>query len=105
MPRKTVIGRPKSTWKPEKDVFVAHARESNVTEQALAGVLEVIHTHRNPVIRLSLANAVLHLEKELREARQEAVQEMCSKMGRSYTEIGKLMGVTRQRAWQIGTGK
>ncbi len=98
------MGRPKTTWKPEKDAFVSHARNSNVTENILAMVLAGAHNYPNPAIRLSVTDAVLHLEPELRLARQGAVMEL-REIGRSWVEIGKVLGVSRQRAWQIGNGR
>ena len=99
------MGRPKGVWSPEKDTWVLHAKQANVTEKVLAKILDAAYKHKNPVIRLSVADAVLHLEEELREVRQEAIQELRSEMGRSWPEIGSVMGVSRQRAWQIGNGR
>ena len=98
------MGRPKSTYNPEKDDYVRHARESKVTAEVLAAVLDGAHNYKNPVIRLSVTDAVLHLEEELRQARQGAVMEL-RELGRSWPEIGKVLGVSRQRAWQLGNGR
>jgi hypothetical protein len=105
---KRAVGRPKDTWKPGKDGFVIHAAEAKVTESlqaaVLADILKGAHLYKNPIIRLQVADAVLRLETELIGARREAVQELRS-MGWPWTRIGKVLGVSRQRAWDIGTGR
>jgi hypothetical protein len=105
MRQKPNMGRPKSRWNPEKDVYASHARQAKVTEEVLRVVLSGVHGHQNPFIRLDVADAVLRLEPELRRVRQEAAQEMRKRQGRTWTEIGIVMGVSRQRAWQIGNGR
>ncbi len=104
MSRAPRMGRPKGTWNPGTDTWILHAQQANVTENVLAAVQKGAYDHRNPVIRLMVADAVLHLHEGLREVRQDAAQEM-RKLGRSWTEIGAVLGVSRQRAWQIGNGR
>lgn len=51
--------------------------------------------------------AVPELQTWLRQGRQEAVREMYAQMraeGKSYTDVGKELGVTRARAQQIAEG-
>ncbi len=98
------MGRPKGTWNPETDAWILHAKQANVTENVLAAVLKGAYEYQNPVIRLMVADTVLHLEEVLREVRQEAIKEMRTR-GRSWSEIGSLMGVSRQRAWQLGKSR
>ena len=104
MSPKCVMGRPKSRWNPETDAYVQHARDSNATASALAAVLQGAHAPQNPMIRLAVADGVLHMESELREARRQAIQE-CRGLGRTWKEIGRLIGVNPQRAWSIGKPK
>ena len=99
------MGRPRSTWDPRKDVFVTHAEAANVTEDVLVAVRNGAFGYRNPWVRLSVVDALLHLGEELHQARKDAVVELRQQQGRTYSEIGALMGVSRQRAWQIGNDR
>jgi len=105
------MGRPKTVWSGREKAFLDHAKDANVTEDLLINVDDLLlkvgkaaHHYSNPVIRLTATDALLHMEDELREARQDAIQELIQ-MGWGWTKIGRLLGISRQRAWQIGNGR
>ncbi|MGH9205768.1 MAG: hypothetical protein ACRD1G_04310 [Acidimicrobiales bacterium] len=106
MVKKRKGGRPGDGWKPEKDLFVRHAVEANVTEELLVEIRRSVHGFQNPVIRAQVTDAVLHMEEELRQARREALLELHSQLGWPWQRIGALLGLrSRQRAWQMGNGR
>ncbi len=74
-----------------------------VTATALAAITDGLGNYRNPVIRAVTANEILNMGKVLVSARREAVLELRGK-GWGWTRIGKVLGVSRQRAWNIGRG-
>jgi len=98
------IGRPKTVWSGAEEADLSHAKWANVTEKVLLEVGHAVHVPKNPVIRLTAAHAFMHMEDEIRDARLDAMLEL-RQMGWGWTKIGRVLGISRQRAWQIGTGR
>jgi hypothetical protein len=71
----------------------------DVVRAALAGVTEP----RSPEARLRRAGVLLELAPEIREERRKAIAEL-RENGWTWQEIGQIIGLSKDRAWQIGHG-
>jgi DNA-directed RNA polymerase specialized sigma24 family protein len=89
---------------PTKRTFIAHARQTQVAERLKESTLAGIRNYSNPVIRLEASHAILMSEDQIRAERREAVNELYAS-GWTWEQIGSLIGVSKQRAWQIGNGQ
>lgn len=56
---------------------------------------------KDPAKRAWQAGRMIELHTRLSDIRTEAVLELRAR-GESWSEIGRLLGVTRARAWQLG---
>lgn len=97
------LGRPQAVWSAEEKRFLLHAQQAAVADRLTRETLAQLQSYTNPVVRLTASHAVLSLESECLALRRAAMWELREK-GWSWRKIGSLMGMSKQRAHQIGNG-
>ena len=63
--------------------------------------MDKIRDDKNPVIRLEAAHALLASDALFKAQRREAMLALRSE-GWTWEEIGSVIGLGKERAWQIG---
>ena len=78
-----------------------YARQSQAADLFLKRIVDNISDDKNPVIRLEAAHALLASDELFKAQRREAMLALRSE-GWTWEEIGSVIGVGKERAWQVG---
>ena len=78
-----------------------YARESQAADRFLKWIVDNIRDDTNPVIRLEASHALLASDELFKAQRRKAMLALRSE-GWTWEEIGSVIGVGKERAWQIG---
>jgi hypothetical protein len=80
-----------------------YARQSQAADLFLKRIVDNIRDDKNPVIRLEASHALLASDELFKAQRREAMLALRSE-GWTWEEIGSVIGVGKERAWQVGNG-